>query len=289
MKRVNINDLPDFSNWAGRLLGVSPFNKPKRDMAKIEAEWELDKYAKLLYYYYQHPDATPTELENYVLEQVSIPIGTMGGDICISKKGSLFLVPYKERRALTYENLSQTLAKSIAEVGVVIELGCGFGYNFYALSQLLPEIFPIKEWIGGEYSQNAVELARRVFRNTNNVAVVPFNYYDKEWAIFESLKEPSVVFTRHSIEQLPQSKDVILTLSKYKEKIKKVIHFEPAVELTDDGTLLGMMRRAYTQINDYNTDLLSAITNAGGRITKSEADVIGVNPLNPTSLVEWEF
>lgn len=234
----------------------------QRDIAKIESEWELDKYAKLLDYYDQHPEATPDDLRKKVLF----------GDV-----------------ASPYELMAPVIANAITDTKIVIELGCGFGYNFYALRELLPQIFSDKEWVGGEYSMNAVEVAKRLFKDAKNVSVVPFNYYDKVWDIFENLKEPAVVFTRHSIEQLPKTREVLLTLSKYKDKVRRVIHFEPVLELTDDGTQLGILRRAYAEMNDYNTDLLSAIRNVGGKIIKSKVAFITEIPLNPTSLVEWEF
>lgn len=289
MEDMNINDLPKYNVWPGRILGVEPFSKPTRNMAKIESEWEKDKYAKLLDYYRHHPSVTFSELQDYIFHQMSVPPKVADGKMCISKAGKLFLVPADQWRPLIYEEMVFTLASSIGNARTIIELGCGYGYNFSVFRELLPGVFKSKEWIGGEYSQNAVKLARMLFRGVDNVTIVPFNYYDKTWGIFENFEGQAIVFTRFSIEQLPKAREAIATLCKYKEKIKKVIHHEPIVELTDDGTLLGMMRRAYTKINDYNTDLLSAIRNAGGKIIRTEVDIIGANPLNPTSVIEWEF
>ena len=41
--------------------------------------------------------------------------------------------------------------------------------------------------------------------------------------------------------------------------------------------------------NDYNTDLLTATKALGVNILDVKYDLIGGNPLNPTSLVSWQF
>ncbi len=48
---------------------------------------------------------------------------------------------------------------------------------------------------------------------------------------------------------------------------------------------LGLTRQAYTIMNDYNTDLLTALKSLKVRILKTEAEVFGGNPLNPTSII----
>ena len=51
------------------------------------------------------------------------------------------------------------------------------------------------------------------------------------------------------------------------------------------------MRQRYIEMNDYNRDLLGALQCRGEhiRIVHSEANVLGLNPLNPISVIRWEF
>jgi hypothetical protein len=51
-----------------------------------------------------------------------------------------------------------------------------------------------------------------------------------------------------------------------------------------------LMRRRYAELNDYNRDLLSQLQRRSYiRILSIQTNVIGLNPLNPTSVIEWEF
>jgi len=168
---------------------------------------------------------------------------------------------------------------------VVLELGCGYGYNLGVLREAEPDHL----FIGGDYSQNAVSLARKLFRDHPEVTVSPFNFYDETWSIFDAVEERALVFTNHAIEQLPSVKSVLSTFNKYREKIACVIHLEPVFEFNDPNTTLGLMRQSYTLINDYNKDLFTCLEGMGVKILKVEKDLFGPNPLNPTSLIVWQF
>lgn len=149
---------------------------------------------------------------------------------------------------------------------------------------------PGRNWIGGEYSHNAVTLSELLYSDCPNIKIQPFNWYDDTWDIFESLESEAVVFTRHSIEQLPQAKSALQTMAKYKAQIKRVVHLEPIYELfTQQSSTLAQMRQAYILMNDYNTDLLSTLTNMNVKIDMIQDDLMGGNPLNPTCVVQWTF
>ena len=53
---------------------------------------------------------------------------------------------------------------------------------------------------------------------------------------------------------------------------------------------LGLMCRRHAEINDYNHDLLSVLRSRTDiRIVRLDVDTLGLNPLNPTSVLHWEF
>ncbi len=278
LERISVDELPKYTPWVGRLLHLEPFSKPVRNLAKIDAEYDKDKYAKLLAYYKKQPDASVADIRTK----------ESFGDsetICFSRRGELFLTSVVHCRQLQDRLLIDTLAKPVSEARVVVELGCGYGYNL----SVLRNAFPNRLWLGGEYSKNAIKLASHLFADSEDISVLPFNYYDETWAILESLAEKALVFIRHSIEQLPQVKSIMPTFCKYKDKIAEVVHLEPVFELIDKRSTLGQMRQAYTLMNDYNTDLLTSLNSMGAQILKTEIDLIGANPLNPTSLIHWKF
>jgi hypothetical protein len=278
VKKIGVDELPKYSPWVKRLLQLEPFRQPVRNIDKIDAEYDKDKYAKLLTYAKEHPGCTTADI-------ASSQSPSDKNMVCFSTKSELFLTTYADYVKRQDENLINTLAEPISRARIVVELGCGYGNNLSVLSNA----FPNRQWLGGEYSNNAVELAARLFKNHKEIAVLPFNWYDSNWSILEDLPEKALVFTRHTIEQLPQAKTVIPTLLKYKNKIKEVVHLEPVNEFCDQHTTLGMMRKAYTVMNDYNTDLFTILKNAKVQILKTDTDIFGGNPLNPTSLIHWKF
>jgi hypothetical protein len=248
-------------------------------MAKIDAQYDKDIFAKLLAYFEKHPDASPDDISRQLVQQE--PTLT----VCFSKKSKLYLTSAANLQRLSDQILVDVLSEPINRARVVVELGCGYGYNFFVLRNT----FPNRVWIGGEYSKNAIELASKLFGACENVSVVPFNWYENTWTIFESLAEKALVFTKFSVSELPRASSILPIFAKYKDKISEVIHLEPVYELIDKQSTLGLMRRAYILLNDYNTDLLTTLNDMGVQILRTEVDLIGANPLNPTSLVRWQF
>jgi len=278
LKKISINELPQYTSWVKRVLHLQPFSKYPRDLAKVDVEYDKNKYAKLLDFYNSKPSTTIADIT--AQECVGIP-----EKVCISKNDELFQTSVTNLNRFFDDFLIDTLADHIRKAKVVVELGCGWGYNL----NVLRKVFPNRLWLGGEYSQNAVKLASHLFEGEKDISISYFNWYDKEWKILEDLTEKALIFSRHSIEQLPSVRSVIPTFRQYQEKIIEVVHLEPVYELTDPATTLGLMRQAYTQMNDYNTDLLTVLRSLNVQILKTEAEVIGGNPLNPTSIIQWKF
>lgn len=278
LKEISLDELPKHTPWVRRLLHLEPFSKAVRDLAKIDAEYDKDKYAKLLAYYNKQPGRSIADIR---MKEFFPDSDTT----CFSRKGKLFLTSVANFLRLDDKFLIDVLAEPVSKVGVVVELGCGYGYNF----SVLRDAFPHRLWWGGEYSQNAIQLAEHLFADCEDISVLPFNYYDDTWAILENLEEKALLFTRHAIEQLPQVKSIMPTFAKYKDKIAGVVHLEPVYELIDKHSTLGLMRQVYTLMNDYNTDLLTTLNGMRVQIQRVDVDLFGVNPLNPTSLVQWEF
>lgn len=280
MKKIDLDELPKYSPWVARLLNIVPFQKPERTTAKIDAEYDKDKYAKLQQLYDQNPEISIQELMS-VLADWSPP----EKEVCVSRGNELFLVSGAAAQRLAKQDLLDILTPYITMSRTVIELGCGFGYNLAALSKIAPS----HSFIGGEYSQNAVNLACKLFGDCPRTTVSQFNFYDETWPIFDDVSERALVFTRYAIEQLPSARHVISMFAKYEQKIACVIHIEPVFEFNNENSTLGLMRRSYTLLNDYNKDLYTCINEMGAKILRTEKDLFAVNPLNPPSLIAWQF
>ena len=279
VRKISINDLPQYTPWVARILGLEHFARPVRDIAKIDAQYDKDIYAKLLAYHEKHPAATPAEIRRE--EAVKDP----HRQVCYSMKGELYVTSADEVQRIRDRALIDILAEPISRAKVIVELGCGYGYNL----AILRDAYPNRIWIGGEYSNNGVQLAEQLFADDQSISVIPFNYYDPEWSIMEDITEKALVITGFSLAELPQLAPVMPTFLKYKNKIDEVVHLEPVYELLDGSSTLGLMRQAYTRLNNYNTDLLTALNSIGAHVIAKQFDFIGTNPLCPMSLIRWKF
>lgn len=282
MKKITINELPAWSAWPKRLLGVVEWKKPTRDTAKVEDEYNLDKYAKCLEFLKaSSPRASMEAVKTFEL-------GPDAQDTCVSiGPDELAVMPLKEARETYYKLIAEHLKKEFEDGITVVELGCGYGYNLQMLNE---KMGPNKSrWWGGEYSSNAVEIGKILHAATDGkISVHSFNFYDADYDLPQDGK--LLVYTAHAIEQLPDASNVIAALAKHKSRIKAVIHFEPGYDLQTES-LLDLMRKRYFEINDYNQNLVAALKKQAADVEILEAtrNVFGLNPFNPTSIVKWRF
>ena len=274
---VELNDLPRWSHWPAVVLGLTEWTVRARTRAKVEAEYNADKYASCLSYLSSNPDATPDDLRAF-------EFGRDDETVCISRGGRLLTCTVGRARELYVDLLMETMAAAITASASVVELGCGYGYNLARLA----ERFPGVEYRGGDYSANAVEIARMLYGNTDGLTVEKFDFYETPYALLDGLPEPIVVFTLHALEQIPQSGPVVDALIAAGDRIGSVFHFEPVHDSGDDS-LLALMRRRYDELNDYNRDLVTELrARPSARVLRLEADALGLNPLHPVGIAHWE-
>ena len=282
MTRVDLNDLPQWSPWPSRLLGMELWNEPSRTIEKVDQEYDKHKYGRCLSHHSESGGIlTPEEVKQFEFGQ------DLATTICVSQRNDLVLMSLKEARSRFYQLIVEMMRHEIGQSTTVIELGCGYGYNLWMLRQR----FLNKYFVGGEQSANAVRLASNLFHEDQMIKVLQFDFYDPLYDIFKNVEHPITIFTSHAIEQLPKVITFFDAMLRNRTKIKAVFHFEPVYELHDTQTLLGLMRRRYAELNDYNRDLLSQLRKWSDhiRIVRIETDVFGMNPLNPTSVIHWEF
>jgi hypothetical protein len=283
MKKIELNELSRWSPWPARLLNLSPFQQPNRTIEKVDREYDKDKYAKCLEQYVATGSKwSPEDVKRFEFGNEPEK------EICVSLGQDLYALSMQDARDRYYQLLADTLRAHLDGVQTVVELGTGYGFNLWKLQQL----FPGKKFMGGEYSQNAVKLAARLYAGMperEQIRVFPFNFYEESsYQFIADTPSPALVFTSHAIEQCPSAERMIASLLKIKGRIQTVVHFEPVCELHDDS-LLGLLRRRYTALNDYNRDLLAQVKrHAEISLLSVRADVFGFNPLNPTSIIEWQ-
>lgn len=284
MKEIGLNRLPEYNPWVARLLGEQSFTSVKRNAEKLKSEYELSKYAKLLEYIDAGNITTMEQAKNCELNDFSI--GKIVDErMCVSIGGKLYIVIRNEYKRMLQNVLTHYIGEYIGNISTIVELGCGYGYNL----EWLNSQYEGKRWIGGEYSNNGILCANKLLKKEKNIRIMDFDWHHQDWEIFGQYEGKALVFTRHCVEVLPIAEKVLHKFQKYRDKIACVVHLEPIDEMHQENTTLGLLRKAYARLNDYNTDMLGALKRMGIKIIGSEYDVIGGNPLDPTSILVWRF
>jgi hypothetical protein len=277
--KVSLNDLPMWSPWPARIMGLDGWKVPVRNIDKIESEYNQDKYKKILEWVEkQTGEISLAQAQCALIDMVGL---TPEKQICMSRRQELLLSTVADGFTKFFRELALQLAPAFEGCRSVVELGSGVGFNLWYLKREFPRL----EFAGADFSENAVKVAHRFRQN-----VVQFNFYEPNSYLFlKQLPAPITVFTCEALEQLPSAAAFLNNLVLYRSEIKAVVNFEPATELHGKD-MLGLLRSRYTEINDYNRDLLSVLRSSSlVEFDRTEYDVIGVNPLNPSSVIAWHF
>lgn len=279
LKEIELNDLPHWSEWPHRMLSQAPWTIPERTVEKVEVEYNQDKYSKLLTLVNSEKKLSWEELKLAEMD---------GGNesIMVSLHERFFITTVRDAVEYAQDLMLQAMESSIAEADIVVELGCSYGYNIFRLHSK----FPNKRFLGGEFCKNAVDAGNILSARAGaNVEVFEFNYYSCPYQRVQELVAGSrvLIFTAHSIEQVPKTRMVVESISQLQCSALTVFHFEPTFELYGPS-LIGLMRKRYCELNDYSRDLLSSLKATPTVCLDSvEDNVWGFNPFNPTSILKW--
>lgn len=267
MKQVTLNEYLNAKNvWVEKLLGDVSCNKRNRTLEQIEKEYNIDVYAKRL-------EEARNDLEGF---RKRLLYSIYDTETFATVNDEIYLMPACMYTALRRNRIMQQIEKYLGDESIC-ELGAGNGQNIIWLQE-----YQNRKLYGGEYSENAVTLARML-----GFEMYKFNYYEE--SDYSLIKPNSSILTVHSIEQISDAATVIDSLRKMKHNINYVLNFEP-IRNQERKDLIGFLRNKYAEINDYNHNLLDLLKNGEDiEIVHSEFDAFGNNPLNPTSIFVWKF
>jgi hypothetical protein len=176
-----------------------------------------------------------------------------------------------------------------ASTDLVVELGSGWGWH--VLGAWLAGGPRDALYVGAEYT----EAGRRATQSLADLdadlrlRTHAFDYNDPSSLRSLGTFRDAVVFSVHSIEQIPRlSPEVPRAIAGLAETVR-CLHFEPVGwQVSRDG---GGSSSAYAERHDYNRDLLDVLraeeASGGLSIDAIELDLVGLNPANTTSLVRW--
>ncbi len=274
MEPVALDDLPRHSAWAISLLDPSR-DPPSTPGAYTEIATYDDIYAYLLEQYREQPVSRKT-FSNEIKSR-----GRGNPDV-ISVEERLYLATTTELLGRERDAVRDALYPILTGGETVVDLGCGWGATFGVIA----EEFPGVTVVGGEVSQHGVTLARELYSDTDRISTEPFDFYG-EWDLLPE-EGPTVVFTRGALTTIDDVEPVIdrLAARAAADDIIGGVHLEETGPHPD--TLLGLLRQRYATANDYNTDLVSVLSEHPDlSVTAVEYDMIGANPLHPLTAVRW--
>ncbi len=279
-RRLNLDDLPRYSPWPARLLGLTPWSRKARTKFELEREYEAEKWGPLCRYCESQPEHPPlAHLDAWVAGDAEY--------VAFSVKDELYLADYAEALA-RYKDFVATNLAPYAEASALVELAAGYGSILLDLAQR--DTFGGLPLLAGEFTPSGRRLIMRSARKAG--LELTCQAYDFLAPCLSGLVSSpgALIFTSYGPSCIPTlAKDFIQALIDCQPRA--VVHFEPCYDHCQDEGLLSMLRKRYIQMNDYNTNLLRLLKDfeqqGALRIVQEDACAFGLNPLFPASVVAW--
>jgi hypothetical protein len=181
------------------------------------------------------------------------------------------------------------LDRCTSGTNLVVELGSGWGWHVIAA------------WLGGgprdalyvgaEYTEAGRRCAHLLasLEPSLRFRSLPFDYNEPDLSAVAGARE-AVVFTGHSIEQIPYVKPALFEAILSLAPRVTCVHLEP-VGWQLEGAEAACSSRVYAERHDYSRNLVEQLRlqEAAGRIELEAVlpNVVGVNARNATTLIAW--
>jgi hypothetical protein len=275
-----LNDLPRFSPWPARLLGLDPWETKRKTPKEIIREFEYEKWGPLLKKVRAAGrEVSIEEVDEWMLSHLPSPLCWIGDSLEL-------ISPMKAHNIQT--NLVAELVESYLPASALVELGAGYGSIILSLAKRNSCLgMPI---MAGEYTDSGLELIRNLSRAQGlNIQTAHCDFFSSQITDLD-IPPGAIIFTSFAVCCVSQlSSDFVKAILTLQPKV--VMHLEPCYEHCDSTTLLGLMRRRYIDINDYNTNLVTLLhehqKQGSLTIVVEKPLVFGVNPLLTASVIVW--
>lgn len=281
-KEYRLNDIPRFSPWPARLLGLEPWQVRKKTPGAIIREFNAEKWGSLLEWVRsKRHNATVEELNNYIYRDEKTTL--------LFNDGVYTHVSNQEANDLYLDFVAHILSKYL-EATSLVEFGAGYGNVILNLGRR--QAFNKIPLIAGEYTKNGVELIRLLAANQGTPIKVGNCDLSRPQLTALDIPEHALIFTSFACMYVKEFTSEIVN-ALWKLQPHTIVHFEPCYEHCSGNSLLDLMRRRYIEVNDYNKNLISILRNqylAGKiRFLKEYPCVFGHHPLSVASVIVWSF
>lgn len=279
MRRISLDDLPTVSAWPAVLLGLEPFEPRVKSRAEVLREYEQDKWGPLR----AAIDGGGGRWTVHDADRAFIG----DGETVLSVGSEL----QTDTSLLAHAACVDRIANFIGEflpTAAVAELGAGYGSVLLNLSHR--PAFRAVRLLAGEFTTSGIACMDALAAAEGRPVETGHCDFTQERLTELAIPPNAIIYTCMAAPCVPVlSPSFVAGLARYKPSV--VLHFEPCIEHCD-GSLLGLLRRRYIELNGYNRNLMTLLraeADAGRiRILREERAFFGENCFLPCSFVAWE-
>lgn len=211
-----------------------------------------------------------------------------GDELVVYADGSELFETTAKDAHLRYRDFVASILSEYVPASALVELGAGYGSVIVDVARR-PEFAGVPMF-GLELTPAGIQLIKHMSEAENvNVTAGECDMLAKVTDV--PVPPGSVVFTSYAAcYERRLEKSFLNGIAALRPKA--VVLIEPCYEHCDDSTLLGLLRRRYIEVNDYNTNLATLLheeSEAGSvKILDERKAAFGPNPLLAASVIVWE-
>ena len=253
-----------------------------KNRSEVQREYQDEKWAGLL---------TRVEESPWPLKLADLDSIMQGRDelVMFSEGEELYEATAREAHLRYRDLVARSLQGHMAGATALVELGAGYGSVIVDLARR-PEFAGIPAF-GLDLTTAGSELIARMAAAEGVSVKSGLCDLLADRVTDVSIPEGALVYTSYAAHYEPKhAKGFIDRLGAMGQKT--MVFIEPCYEHCDESTLLGLLRRRYIEVNDYNTNLVTLLheqSEAGRvRILDERKAAFGHHPLLAASVIVWE-
>lgn len=280
MKISSLDQLPKFSKWPARLLGLEAWETKHKTTDEIDREFGREKWGMLLDRYRQNPGARLEDVDKWAAGDA--------GETLASVDEHIVEMTAQESHDAYIAFIANALEPRLP-ASALVELGCGYGSVILGLSR--KAAFQDMPYFAADFTSTGPELAGLIAKEEGISLTTGSADLRKHPVTSLDVPEGALIFTAYAAQYVePLTDDFVPGLIALRPSA--VVHIEPVYEHCDPSTLLGLLRQRYIQVNGYNRNLSTILHHherlGSLEIIQESVPGFGPNPLLAASVIAWK-
>ena len=282
--QVTIDDLPKYSGWPARLLGLERWDERQKTREEILREYEAEKWAPLLARFRD----TRAAGSSVGLDAVDDWFGASSeNETLVTSEDEWVLMTLTQARHHYLELIASALLRH-GKPDTLVELGAGYGGTLLHLLRK-PELRGTRA-IGLDVCPSGVALMAEIAKAEGQAVEPGACDLASPHVTAYAIPEGSVIYTSYATSCVPELGSAFVErLASLQPAL--VVQVEPFFEHADASSLIGLLRRRYIELNGYDRGFLTVLRGEAARgrieVVDERPNVFGVNPLFAASIVVW--